>query len=309
MDYCPPIDINYGDYLRALITADADLVDNDDRNYRIAFINAFKKWGIYPENVSMLSEETLLYSYETESPEMETLNNSVAEFLKAFREELSYESDREKIFEKTTAFITGGTYQGKKITGFHEYLFGKTAMNQNNNKLYEQLTGLIFTKNYKNLNIHTSPTYKEGPSIEIHSIRLNNRVGPDNNLQNQVVINLMQQCGIKVRYSEDTDEYDIQTTEWEKINDNESGSFVFRGGCTLIFDLNSKKLIHVISKPIFDMEKYNRGAGTYLPNEKRVKMQYRCSWGDYADLTGFSLRKNNLEPIAHLHKSQTSNYG
>src|SRR6185436_15006319 len=29
LDYCPPVDINFGDYLRALITADSDLVPSD----------------------------------------------------------------------------------------------------------------------------------------------------------------------------------------------------------------------------------------------------------------------------------------
>ena len=48
IDYCPPVDITYGDYMRALITADYDLVPEDDRNYRVAIIEAFRGWGIYP---------------------------------------------------------------------------------------------------------------------------------------------------------------------------------------------------------------------------------------------------------------------
>ena len=31
LDYCPPVDITFGEYLRALITADFDLVPDDDR--------------------------------------------------------------------------------------------------------------------------------------------------------------------------------------------------------------------------------------------------------------------------------------
>lgn len=62
MDYVPPIDITFGEYLRALITADTELVPDDDRHYRVAFIEAFRKWGIYPRDVRTLSEESLRWS-------------------------------------------------------------------------------------------------------------------------------------------------------------------------------------------------------------------------------------------------------
>ena len=59
IDYCPPVDVTYGDYMRAMITADFDLVPEDDRNYRVAIIEAFRAWGIYPEDVRTLSVESL----------------------------------------------------------------------------------------------------------------------------------------------------------------------------------------------------------------------------------------------------------
>jgi subtilisin family serine protease len=62
MDYVPPTDITFGEFLRALITADSDLEPNDDRRYRVAFIEAFRRWGIYPRDVRTLSEETLRWS-------------------------------------------------------------------------------------------------------------------------------------------------------------------------------------------------------------------------------------------------------
>src|SRR5262245_13811239 len=59
LDYCPPIDILFGDFLRALITADYDLVPNDRYEYRSSFIEAFRLRGIRPENVVSYSEESL----------------------------------------------------------------------------------------------------------------------------------------------------------------------------------------------------------------------------------------------------------
>src|SRR5262245_12456971 len=46
LDYCSPVDLTFGEYLRALITADADLVPVDKHGYRTAFIEAFRNRGI-----------------------------------------------------------------------------------------------------------------------------------------------------------------------------------------------------------------------------------------------------------------------
>lgn len=61
LDYCPPVDINFGDYLRAIISADWDVVPDDPLHYRVAFIESFRKWGIYPDGVNALSVESLVW--------------------------------------------------------------------------------------------------------------------------------------------------------------------------------------------------------------------------------------------------------
>jgi hypothetical protein len=60
-DYLPPVDVTFGDYLRALITADYELFPNDDLGRRVAVINAFRNRGIFPQNVPSLAEESLLW--------------------------------------------------------------------------------------------------------------------------------------------------------------------------------------------------------------------------------------------------------
>jgi hypothetical protein len=69
LDYCPPVDITFGDYLRALVTADRDAVAEDDRGYRAALINAFRARGIRPEGVLSYSDEALTWDpYEGPAP-------------------------------------------------------------------------------------------------------------------------------------------------------------------------------------------------------------------------------------------------
>ncbi|HSS50772.1 MAG TPA: peptidase S8, partial [Thermoanaerobaculia bacterium] len=59
LDYCPPVDITFGEYLRALVTGDWDLVPDDERNYRVAVIEAFRRRGIYPRDVRTLAADAL----------------------------------------------------------------------------------------------------------------------------------------------------------------------------------------------------------------------------------------------------------
>lgn len=61
IDYCPPVDIHLGEYLRALVTADHDLVPTDPWAYREALVDAFMKRCIYPQEVGTLSQHDLLW--------------------------------------------------------------------------------------------------------------------------------------------------------------------------------------------------------------------------------------------------------
>ncbi|MDH4064375.1 MAG: hypothetical protein OEW19_08235, partial [Acidobacteriota bacterium] len=61
LDYCPPVDITFGEFLRAIITADTDAVADDDLHYRVAFAEAFRKRGLYPRDLRTLSENSLVW--------------------------------------------------------------------------------------------------------------------------------------------------------------------------------------------------------------------------------------------------------
>jgi hypothetical protein len=61
IDYLPPVDVRLGEYLRAIITADSDLVADDPWRYREALVDAFRKRRIYPRDVVSLNEDSLLW--------------------------------------------------------------------------------------------------------------------------------------------------------------------------------------------------------------------------------------------------------
>lgn len=58
-EYLPPVDVTFGDYLRAIVTADFELNPRDEFERRASFIDAFRARGIYAPAVTSLAEEAL----------------------------------------------------------------------------------------------------------------------------------------------------------------------------------------------------------------------------------------------------------
>jgi hypothetical protein len=61
LDYCPPVDITFGDFLRAVLTAHLDLNRDDPDGVRPAFMEAFRLRGIYADGAASFSEESLFW--------------------------------------------------------------------------------------------------------------------------------------------------------------------------------------------------------------------------------------------------------
>jgi len=105
-DYMPPVDVTFGDFLRAMITADYELVPDDEFNSRGAMIEAFRMRGIYPDGVGSLAEESLLWdNVEGKLPPFE---NDVQKLL-----ELVF-------FKAVRSFDTGWKTQEQEYVTFEE---------------------------------------------------------------------------------------------------------------------------------------------------------------------------------------------
>ena len=59
VDYCPPADMELGEYLRALITADGDLEQRDKWGFREALMRSFRRRQIFPGNVKFMTEDAV----------------------------------------------------------------------------------------------------------------------------------------------------------------------------------------------------------------------------------------------------------
>jgi len=59
IDYCPPADMELGEYLRALITADGDLEKSDKWGFREALMRSFRRRHIFPDHVKFMTEDAV----------------------------------------------------------------------------------------------------------------------------------------------------------------------------------------------------------------------------------------------------------
>jgi hypothetical protein len=166
LDYCPPTDITFGEYLRAIITADFDLVPDDDLGYRIAFVEAFRKRGIPVEEVRTVGVESLLWRRECD--EAERLSPEFCSRLWEFRKDAdahTFATDRETIFH----------LQREARRNIHDAIadhFEKTKMSPSD----ARILGL-------------DPSY----GFEVHTARFATRVGPDGQLLTQAIMMLLQE--------------------------------------------------------------------------------------------------------------------
>ncbi|OYW19137.1 MAG: hypothetical protein B7Z54_04545 [Sphingobacteriales bacterium 12-47-4] len=225
LDYCPPVDINFGDYLRAIITADIDLVPDDNRGYRIAFIDAFRRRGIFPTGIKTLSEESLQYKYEhLLQPDTLDMLANITSLLSDFRTEVLFTKDRESIFRITQEFIGGS----EKERGLHRRITKKFEHSAE----LEKLTGLLFSDGWERLGIRTSTSNKiPGPSFSLQNLRLINRMSPEGNTVSQIVFSLIQRCGVVVKNGV---LQNIGIVPQDDV-DQPADAFEFRGGCTMIY--------------------------------------------------------------------------
>ena len=279
LDFCPPVDITFGEYLRAVITADYEMVKDDPLHYRLSFIDAFRRRGIYPSGIRTLSEESLRYRDEWDGLHNDTrmMMNIIREFLIEYRNEVIYTRDRREIYDITKKYIGGATRNADedKIKGLHERLWHKF----DNFTEFEMLTGLVFNGNWRDFGADESKTNPNWPSFQVLDLRIATRVGPDGNTVNHIIFGLVQRIGVLygIRESDVAGEdgqrerkkekfkRPYTSEDWEKagharhrgdsdedLNADESpeppGGIEVRGGCTLIFDLDSATLKYAIAK-------------------------------------------------------------
>lgn len=168
LDYTPPTDITFGEYLRALITADMDLVPDDDRGYRVAFLEAFKKRGITAPGVRSMSVDSLRWRRADDGAE--ALSPKLRERLRDLRAFANAEALDRRGDERAIAFQRQRAARAQIHTMLSQHIrSGATG------KADARFLGL-------------------NPDLpfEVHTARFAMRVAPDGRLQSQAILGFLQ---------------------------------------------------------------------------------------------------------------------
>jgi hypothetical protein len=328
LDYCPPVGTSFGELLRAMITADVDLIATDSLNYRVALIESFKRWGIYPEGIYTLSIQTLTHNSYTEddlkelgvallprshtpsmgsspNPDIQGIDTAIQElrnFLRAYYNEtaLALES-RQKLFELSL--------NHKKL--LHEAIKQVPVAGR---RLLQNLTGILLVpEDYDDFERDSLPAINRAlemrmlgdhdelkvtklqikcggqdqlPSFEIHSLNRAQRVGPEANVLNQVIVTIMQRCYVTVHLG---GEHGILE------------EYVFRGGSTMVVDIDKKttKFMHKGILAHFHLEV----DATRLANELVRRYHHEVTEGESPfAIANWPMDVSLAEPFAMLHR-------
>jgi hypothetical protein len=203
LDYCPPMDITFHDYLRALITADRDIAREDSLGYRVAFVAGFRARGISSSDVRSISPESLAW----EPPPVQL--KGLAGVLKTLTLDWDLKSKREDAYRASR----------RNAVIFHKWLMSDAVSD-------EELAMLGLVRHERPLTLNGVAGHL-GP-IEVHSVRPAHRIGPDRQSRAELVLEI--------------------TQTWK--DKPASPGMVFRGGCTMIVDLEKSAALYLVRKRV-----------------------------------------------------------
>ena len=210
LDYCPPVDLTFGDYLRALITADRDLVPDDRFGYRVAFIEAFRRRGIYPRGVRNLSADSLAWERpDTQLPIGEILDPEAPSSRRLWLGWHLHANRRE-------------AYDASRRNGalLHDWIRSLPASAD------AQTEGLGFCRG-EGTTLPVKGVSGRLSRFEAHSVRPVQRIGPDGQHLLDLVVEI--------------------TQSWQPPD---GSAMRYRGGCTLLVDLEKQEIRYCVRKRV-----------------------------------------------------------
>ncbi len=247
IDYCPPVDITFGDYLRAVITADVELNDRDEHGFRVAFIDSFRDWGIYPRGIRSMTPKSLQWMTGVEAKaEVEALSGyQIAEGLASCLESSGDGEDGKG--HRVSGMSAGGPQlleTGDRLAIWRNIRSNREAMwiwlHHGSGIKWAEAFGLVLD------DAEAPPTvYRNAkglPAVEVHSVRCAIRRNQRGWLKKDLVVEITQ----RRRGYFDPELQAEKDQPGTVIDRREDGDFKYRAGCTVLIDSTNLEVRRVI---------------------------------------------------------------
>lgn len=370
LDYMPPVDPRFGDFLRALVTADADLVPDDRLNYRLCVIEAFRRRGIFPEGCSSMAPDALVWQPpQSGLVQVETLLEPEAGLdlaVKFFRPGQAGAGATRPLTPAETAqehrrLNTETEEANRRLV--HQWLLtseaGRYPDGEARDDAWARELGIFFKlSNTPGGDDWCSPAgesdgnpdkgpgttagpglpgpmtllplarasgrgqptlYGSVPLVEVHSVRMTRRTGPDGQELPQLVISVTQRrrayWDLEVQTEQDSFDPGLPRDRADPnhrvkaLPEAVEPDFWFRGGATLIIDLRSGKIRYVIRKRIDDDRRLNEQRA-YLEGLRGTSLAFSYGLNDQAAGQSSAERRraarraglSMAEPFALMHR-------
>lgn len=307
LDYCPPFGISFGDYLRALITADHSLHPADPCRYRVAILESFRQHGISPREIKTYSEVNLRWPGPQVESAMHEQRRTVVPCPQLTIIQRRESRTRRRTDKKAPKAIpplnVDWDLNVDRFTAWRNMKRNSATLrthwiSQFDPDWAEQTLGIVL----RNPHLQSVWTDDLGvPMTEVHSVRIARRLGPRGEFVTELVVEITQR---RRGYLDEEKQEQVDTRAVEIFARDNNGvilrerseytpDFRFRGGCTLLLDPEAGAIRHVIKKnSILDEARLAEQRRFLMPGDNDLGVTYR----------GVTKRFSTDETFAMLHK-------
>ncbi|MFH1342838.1 MAG: hypothetical protein ABIL01_16795 [Pseudomonadota bacterium] len=294
IDQCPPVGLAFGDYLRAIVNADQDVNPDDTHDYRLAFLESFRQWGISPKDARSILVESLMWPTGDEAMDEAGVSLTLAEvntLVEVEREAGEYQGltdarKRGRRFRMRPWDLGSNRYNEWQNAEMNAAAFWSWLV-KGPGRILAPAIGIVLNPIKNRQTIFRSPSIPDALAVEVHLVRTALRRTARGSAVPDLVVKITQ----RRRGYFDAAKQVVMDKGPGQPPDN--GDFRYRAGCTLLIDPQTMTVRRVI-----------KTAGNIADNNELERVR-RFLTGDLEPRNAFDRARSAMtarEPFALLHR-------
>jgi hypothetical protein len=299
IDYCPPVGLTFGDYLRGIVTADTELNPDDPYGYRLAFVESFRQWGVHAEGIRNVGTECYIWPTEDEAADEFGARLDRESMRSLFHEDQRVDRPEQIAVLQSLGTATGDEevrlrpwdLQGDRYQIWKDadanaaVLWGWLMKHPDRARVY----GIVLDEDGPPATVYRSRRSNR-VAVEVHSVRRAMRRGPRGETVSDLVVEITQR---RRGYFDPDEQKAKDKAAPDSFAADEKVDFKYRAGCTLLIDARTMQVRRVI-----------RTRGTISDDDELARVRRFLTEGS-EPVNAFARARDSLrarEPFALLHR-------